>query len=311
MNTHRIHRVAKLTGLSRDVIRIWERRFKLVQPTRSANRYRQYSDEDVLLLRYLKQELDRGASIGALAEEGRAALVERAKESAPPAARAATQNHYARLVDELCADLDPLNKTMFERRLNGAVAIIPFEEALHGILIPLQQRVGELWHLGQLNVAVEHYVSKLVLQKIYAVLNHLPLSDTGPMVVVACPPRETHELGALTVAYHCAIRGCRVLYLGGDTPVEELAAMCRDIEPALVLLSVTLAMTEDDRAQLLAALVERVSPLCPVGVGGPGVAALQGTAATGIGSNLYILEDLTALNRLLEKSVLARPVTAG
>ena len=49
MNTHRIHRVAKLTGLSKDVIRVWERRFALLKPTRGANRYRNYSDEDVAL----------------------------------------------------------------------------------------------------------------------------------------------------------------------------------------------------------------------------------------------------------------------
>ena len=71
MNTHRIHRVAKLTGLSRDVIRVWERRFGLLKPTRGANRYRNYSDEDVALLRYLKQQLDAGASIGDLAKLGR------------------------------------------------------------------------------------------------------------------------------------------------------------------------------------------------------------------------------------------------
>ena len=69
MNAHRIHRVAKLTGLSKDVVRVWERRFGLVKPGRSANRYREYSDEDVALLRFLKGELERGQTIGALAVE--------------------------------------------------------------------------------------------------------------------------------------------------------------------------------------------------------------------------------------------------
>src|SRR6476646_11919905 len=77
MNTHRIHRVAKLTGLSKDVVRVWERRYGLIKPLRSANRYREYSDEDVALLRFLKAELERGQMIGALAIEGRESLLRR------------------------------------------------------------------------------------------------------------------------------------------------------------------------------------------------------------------------------------------
>ena len=66
MNTHRIHRVAKLTGLSKDVIRIWERRHGLVVPSRSANRYREYSDEEVALLRFLKAQMEQGARLAQL-----------------------------------------------------------------------------------------------------------------------------------------------------------------------------------------------------------------------------------------------------
>ena len=75
MYTHRIHRVAKLTGLSRDVIRVWERRYGLVKPSRSANRYRIYSDEEVALLRYVKNEMDKGQSIGDLIAVGREKLL--------------------------------------------------------------------------------------------------------------------------------------------------------------------------------------------------------------------------------------------
>lgn len=68
MNTHRIHRVGKLTGFSRDVIRVWERRFQIIKRTRGANRDRNYSDEDVTLLRFLKEQLDSGGSIGGLSK---------------------------------------------------------------------------------------------------------------------------------------------------------------------------------------------------------------------------------------------------
>jgi DNA-binding transcriptional MerR regulator len=78
INAHRIQRVAKLTGLSRDVTRVWERRFEILKPTRGANRYRNYSDEDVALLKFLNHQLDTGGSIGELSKLGREELLGRA-----------------------------------------------------------------------------------------------------------------------------------------------------------------------------------------------------------------------------------------
>ena len=68
MPLYRIHRFSKLTGLSTHVIRAWERRYGLVSPARGTNRYRLYTDEDVVLFRYLKSQVDQGMAIGELAE---------------------------------------------------------------------------------------------------------------------------------------------------------------------------------------------------------------------------------------------------
>ena len=146
MNTHRIQMVAKLTGLSKDVIRVWERRYGLVKPSRSANRYREYSDEELALLRFLKAQMEQGATIGSLAAEGRESLVARMQATTPLSAE--EHKPHDRLVDDLIGSLDPLDKAGFERKLNGAVAVIPFDEAVQRILFPLQRRIGDLWHEG-------------------------------------------------------------------------------------------------------------------------------------------------------------------
>lgn len=134
MNTHRIHRVAKLTGLSKDVVRVWERRYGLVKPVRSANRYREYSDDDVALLRFLKAELEGGQTIGALAVEGRESLLRRMRVSASSLPH--ELKPHDNLIDELVALLDPLDRVRFEMKLNGAIAVIPFEEAVQRIPAP-------------------------------------------------------------------------------------------------------------------------------------------------------------------------------
>jgi DNA-binding transcriptional MerR regulator len=231
MNTHRIHRVAKLSGLSKDVIRVWERRYGLVKPSRSSNRYREYSDEEVALLRFVKAQMEQGTTIGALATEGHDQLVARMRIAIPVSAE--EQKPHERLLDDLMGSLDPLDKAGFERRLNGAVAVIPFDEAVQRILLPLQRRIGELWHQGRLNIAVEHYVTKIIQQKLFSVMNQLPVNEFGPRILIACPEGETHEIGAQAVAYISAIRGCHVYYLGPNLPNSDLVIFCETIKPAL------------------------------------------------------------------------------
>ncbi len=303
MNIHRIHRVAKLTGLSRDVIRVWERRFGLLTPTRGANRYRNYSDEDVALLRYLKKQLDAGASIGDLARVGREELMNRMRAAAPRAT--IVDNTFDRLLRELLSALDPFDRIMFEKRLNGAVAVVPFEEALHGILLPLQEQVGQLWHDGHVNIAIEHYVTKQIQQKIFAAMNQLPVAEFGAKVVVACPPGEEHDIAALAVAYRCRLRGCRVYYLGANVPILSLSKLCREVAPDLTILSITIALPDPLATDLIHALIQDVAPASKVLAGGRGALAMRQHF---VESRIELLETFSELDEMLERFTRRFPI---
>ncbi len=296
MNTHRIHRVAKLTGLSKDVIRVWERRFALLKPTRGANRYRNYSDEDVVLLRYLKEQLDAGGSIGELSKLGREELLTRARANAPRVAVA--ENMFGRLLHELVSTLNPLDRVTFEKRLNGAVAVVPFDEALHGILLPLQEQVGRLWHDGHVGIAVEHYVTSQIQQKIFSAMNQLPVAEFGVTVVIACPPGEEHDIAALAVAYHCRVRGCRVYYLGANVPIAELVKLSSDIKPDLTILSFPIVRSEDKVTELVQTLVHDVSPFTDLAVGGHGAVAVRDQF---LNSRIQVLDDFNDLDSKLDR----------
>ena len=293
MNTHRIHRVAKLTGLSKDVIRVWERRYGLVKPSRSSNRYRQYSDEEVALLRFVKAQMEQGATIGALAAEGHDSLVARMRVTTPVSAE--EQKPHERLLDDLIGSLDPLDKAGFERRLNGAVAVIPFDEAVERILLPLQRRIGDLWHQDQLSVAVEHYVTKIVQQKLFSVMNQLPVNEFGPRILIACPEGEAHEIGAQAVAYIAATKGCHVYYLGPNLPSSDLVTFCEKIHPDLVLLSLTEVKPEPAALQQLKDL-ELLATRWSVAVGGQGARAIGDHLRE---TRIELLDDLTALHSRL------------
>lgn len=263
---YRINRFSKLTGLSTHCIRAWERRYGLVNPARGANRYRLYTDDDVHLFRYLKGKVDQGMSIGELAEAGREALLKQAqKELILVPVNAPTSEH---LVSDLAQALLDNDRTGFERKLNGALAVIPFEEALHRFLLPLQTHVGQLWHDGKLGVAQEHFGSNQVKQKIFSAINQMRLVEEGPRVVVACPAHEWHEIAAMTAAYLCAARGCRVHYLGANLPIPELGTYCERVRPSYVLLSMTVDRTASELNQIVEEIVTLVKPITPIGIGG-------------------------------------------
>ena len=274
-------------------MRVWERRYGLIKPSRSLNRYREYTDQDVALLRFLKEELDRGQTIGALAVEGRDSLLQRMRLSSAPKEEALKP--HDRLLDELVAHLDPLDKTKFEQILNSAIAVIPFEEAVQRILLPLQQRIGELWHEGRVNVAVEHYVTKVVQQKLFSVMNQLPVNEFGPRVLIACPKGEEHEIGAQAVAYLAATRGCHVYYLGPNLPNSDLITFCEKIKPDLVLLSLTAGKSEATVLQLLKEL-ELLATRWSVALGGQGARAIGDRLRD---TKIELLDDLSALQTRL------------
>ncbi len=272
---------------------MWERRYGLVTPSRSSNRYREYSDEDVALLRFVKAQMEQGATIGGLAAEGRDPLIARMRLATPFIAE--EQKPHEHLLDDLMRLLDPIDKAGFERKLNGAVAVIPFEEAVQRILLPLQRRIGEEWHEGRLGTAIEHYVTKLIQQKLFSVMSQLPVNEFGPRVLIACPQGETHEIGAQAVAYIAATRGCQVYYLGPNLPMSDLMTFCEKISPDLVLLSLTEAKSEDAMLQQLKGF-EQLVARWPLAVGGQGARAFGDLLRE---TKVELLDDLPALHSRL------------
>ena len=273
MAMYRIHRFSKLTGLTPHVVRAWERRHHLVEPERGKNRYRLYNDDDVALFRYIKGEIDKGQTIGELADIGREQLLARAKLASLESTKVESPSEG--LLTELMESVQKNDLVTFEKKLNGAVAVVPFEEALQRFLIPLQIRIGDMWHEGKVNIAQEHYVTSHVQQKLYAAMNHMRVMNQGPVVVVACPAHQYHEVGAQAVAYLCLSRGYQTHFLGANLPIDHLASYCQMVQPTLVLLSVTVSLTQTEAETLGRELSSMIGPFCRVGIGGLGILTCQ------------------------------------
>ncbi len=275
MKTYRIKQVAKITGLSKEVLRVWEKRYRLVSPERGPNRYRIYSQEDVNLLNYLAKETENGQAIGDLAVLGRDELLRRMNQEKNVSER---PQNVTPVMDSWIKDLEatlvPLNRIHFEKKLNEIFTLLPFADVFQRVLVPLQIRVGELWFEGKISIAEEHYVTAQVKQKLFAVMNMMS-NEKGPKVVLACPPWELHEIGSQMVAYHCSSMGCQSIFLGANLPTEDLIQFCKSAQPQVVILSFTAPVSDSNGRAYLGEISKSLTPLCQVWVGGQGISNLD------------------------------------
>lgn len=264
---HPIRVVARLTGLSAYVIRIWEQRYGAVQPERTGTNRRLYSDAQVERLKLLRAATQAGHSIGLVAHWPAAKLRQQAAKSGGPSARsaraaAAATMAMASLVEECVAAMTALDAKGFEDLLQRGGMTLGTMGLLQRVVAPLAQRIGELWMEGSLTVAHEHLATSVL--RTFLLNAARPYGETrhSPRLVVATPAGQLHELGALLVAAVAAQLDWQVTYLGASLPGPELAGAVRQCQARALALS--LVYPEDDAR--LEGELKRLRALLPADV---------------------------------------------
>ena len=267
---HPIGVVHARTGLSVEVLRAWERRYAVVQPTRSDNGRRLYSDADVERLGLLHRAARSGRSVATLAGLSNPDLQRMVDEDAErastrPTAPALFREQAMQAVEQLA----PAQLESILRRALLSLGALPF---LEDVVPPLLVDIGEAWHTGRITVAHEHAASATVLQLLGWLTRSLEVPDEAPRVLLATPRGERHAFGAMMAAAAAAHDGWHVTWLGPDLPAEQIAAGAEQGGAQVVALSTaTHAEGLDDELSALRAMLPRHVPLL---IGGTGAATL-------------------------------------
>ncbi len=245
---HPIGVVARRTGLKPDLIRAWERRYGAVAPGRSDTRRRFYSDEDVERLLLLRRVVSSGrgiSQVAGLSNEELEALVE---SDAPAGPQTAVPPQFVRDAGDDPAEAFLTRCLGAAQRLDVQELTIEIERAsvafsrtrlIESFLVPLMQRIGDLWHQGTLRPLHEHMASAVVRSFLGPLYSFQQSEPSAPHMVVTTPSRQHHELGALMAAASAAGEGWQVTYLGPELPSEEIAAAAVQKGARAVALSLT------------------------------------------------------------------------
>ncbi len=279
LGRYKIKTIAELCGFSPTLLRAWERRYDLLEPERQPSGHRLYTEDDLRVLRQVKQLMDQGRSIGEIAALGRESLLAvpkptpRVRPAAPaPPPVPSSLSDYKHAILEATTNL---NEQAVRQQLDQALTSHSREEVLYGLVTAVANEVGALWATGAASVASEHLLTAVVSARLRAWIEELgqPEPDAPPLLCAGMPD-EQHEIGLLAVNYELRKKGHRVVYLGGSLPLEDLERAILQAKPSMVFLSVTREATFEIHRHRLYALASR-NPEVTIVVGGSGVARFE------------------------------------
>lgn len=263
-----VRTVARLTGLSPDLIRAWERRYGVARPIRGPRGARLYSADEIAHLRLLARVVAAGRAIGDVARLDRRSLEKLAGGEEPADARSG----HAPVVSRVVEALEQFDSAAAERLLGEALLALGGAGFVRQVAAPLLARVGECWQDGRLTVAGEHLVSGLLRNLLGGLLSRFRESS-APRLVLATPRGERHEFGLLLVAFLAGEGGLRSYYLGPDLPPAEIAAAVRRAKPAAVGLGIVYAGNRQHAVEDVRALTRVLPRDVEIWLGGRDAAA--------------------------------------
>lgn len=262
MSRYTVKQVAALTGVSPATLRAWERRYTVVEPERTASKYRLYDDADVARLSRMAELVAGGTPASLAAEEvtrdapllaadgtpGSAAVP--SAKGAPPLAPLADRPAD----DQLVAAAQSLDPVLLDRTLDQAFAAGSFEQVVDGWLMPALTQIGVAWTQGRLDVAGEHFVSGAVHRRLAHSFEAAGGRAGAPVVVVGLPPGSFHQLAVLAFATVLRRQGMDVRYLGPDVPTDSWVRTVTQLRPDAVVVGVPTTLDVDSATEVAAAL---------------------------------------------------------
>jgi DNA-binding transcriptional MerR regulator/methylmalonyl-CoA mutase cobalamin-binding subunit len=254
-----IRTVAAVTGINPITLRAWERRYGLVKPQRTASGRRMYTQADIDTVHRALALVQRGVAIG----QARDALT--GTKPARTASRSSTL--WVRQRARMLAAIEQFDEAALDQVYDELLALHPIERVTCEALLPLLIELGQRWRGRVGGIAEEHFFSVYLRNKLGARFHHRRgAASDGPKLIVACLPGEHHEAGAFLFALAAHERGYRVVLLGADMPLSELAYVARRTNASALVLSGTHEVPSQVAGAQMAQLV--AASKVPVFVGG-------------------------------------------
>jgi DNA-binding transcriptional MerR regulator/methylmalonyl-CoA mutase cobalamin-binding subunit len=253
--------VSKLTGVGAITLRAWERRYELIHPVRKESGHRLYTRTHIDQINRITALTGQGMRISQISLD--------MLESAPAGndRDVAVESLWATYLDNMISAIIAFDEARLEEIYNEVLSLYPIELATRKLLKPLLIELGLRWETANGSIAEEHFFAFYLRNKLGARFHHRLRSEAGPRVLLAGLPGEYHEIALLLFALVANSQGFRLLPLGANMPLHELAYVAKQAKCDAIVLSGAIAPASRTLTEDLTHLVEVVE--IPVFVGGP------------------------------------------
>ena len=217
MIQYSIKDLERITGIKAHTIRIWEKRYGIVEPLRTQTNIRYYSDEDLRRLMNVAILNKYGYKISNIqrmsADELNTCVVDLTHQD--------IDNDHQ--IDNLVMAMIELDEQRFDKIISSAIIKQGFDYAFENLLFKFLEKIGILWQVGSVNPAQEHFISQLIRQKvILAIDGQQEYRSDFKTFLLFLPENEYHEIALLYLHFLIRKEGHKVIYLGQNVPVMNL-----------------------------------------------------------------------------------------
>jgi DNA-binding transcriptional MerR regulator/methylmalonyl-CoA mutase cobalamin-binding subunit len=239
-----IRAVAKLTGLSLDTLRAWERRYQAVIPERG-RRGRLYTEHDLERLLLLREVVSQGHAIGQVARLGeqdlRQFLEPRAHTAQNDASGGQAPFGLSDVLRPLVGAIEQFDYAGADLEFSRLATLVQPRQLIHEVVLPLMRLVGKQFCSGRFNIAQEHMTSAILRNLLGALVRTYTIRGATGRLLFATPPGELHEFGILAGAMLAAGGGLGIVYLGPNLPPEDIISAAKRSSAQVVVLGILAA----------------------------------------------------------------------
>lgn len=225
----------RLSGIKAHTLRIWELRYGILKPERTDTNIRYYTSDDLKRLLNISLLNHHGVKISKIAKLPDTEIRKQAQSILN------TYTNESDQIDHLVLSMVELNDFKFEKIITNCIIHFGFENTIEKIVFPFMQHIGNMWQVGLINPAQEHFISNLVRQKIIVAIDGLfpePLSNPKTFLLFL-PSNELHEIGLLYCQFLVKAKGHKCLYLGQSVPFDDLISVSGIIHPDILITTIT------------------------------------------------------------------------
>ncbi len=233
MSVYSIKDLEHLSGIKAHTIRIWEQRYELFSPQRTATNIRYYNDDDLKLILNIATLKNNGIKISKIVAMPTELLQEEVKKVG------LKSELYEDQISALTLAMVDMDEDTFTDVLDVNISKIGFEATMMKIIYPFMRKIGVLWLTNSINAAQEHFITHLVRQKLIVATDAITPSVNGSLYILFLPEGELHELGLLFANFLIRSKGNRTVFFGQTVPLNALEEVYHKLEPDYILTALT------------------------------------------------------------------------